>query len=75
MVAILIDICKGCCFHVNFGKIPCILYVTQNYPPFFAFNAFLSRLIDIPARMIPYNSQNNDALIKELKFALKSVRE
>jgi hypothetical protein len=25
--------------------------------------------------MIPYNSQNNDALIKELKFALKSVRE
>jgi hypothetical protein len=28
-----------------------------------------------PARMIPYNSQNNDALIKELKFALKSVRE
>jgi hypothetical protein len=25
--------------------------------------------------MIPYNSQNNDALIKELKFALNSVRE
>jgi hypothetical protein len=24
---------------------------------------------------MPYNSQNNDALIKELKFALKSVRE
>ena len=23
--------------------------------------------------MIPYNSQNNDALIKELKFALKSA--
>jgi hypothetical protein len=30
---------------------------------------------EFPARMIPYNSQNNDALIKELKFALKSVRE
>ena len=25
--------------------------------------------------MILYNSQNNDALIKELKFALKSTRE
>jgi hypothetical protein len=25
--------------------------------------------------MMPYNSQNNDALIKECKFALKSVRE
>jgi hypothetical protein len=28
-----------------------------------------------PARMIPYNSQNNDALIKEIKFALKYVRK
>jgi hypothetical protein len=27
------------------------------------------------AQAIPYNSQNNDALIKELKFALKSARE
>jgi hypothetical protein len=38
-------------------------------------NAFLSRLSISPARMIPYNSQNNDALIEELKFALKSVKE
>ena len=38
-------------------------------------NAFLSRLIDIPARIIPYNFQNNIALTKELKFALKSVKE
>jgi hypothetical protein len=38
-------------------------------------NAFISRLIDIPARIIPYNFQNNIALTKELKFALKSVKE
>jgi hypothetical protein len=40
-------------------------------------NAFLSRLIDISCKNdTVYNSQNNDALmIKELKFALKSVRE
>jgi hypothetical protein len=41
---------------------PDLAYVTQNYPR-------------SPARMMPYNSQNNDTLIKELKFALKSVRE
>jgi hypothetical protein len=26
------------------------IYVTRNYPRFFAFNAFLSRLIDIPCK-------------------------
>ena len=29
---------------------PDLAYVTRNYPRFFAFNAFLSRLIDIPCK-------------------------